>query len=115
MLLNSTHLRINEILAEPVIRAVGHGGAESEEDVGGHGVDPEHEGQGGVEDQISQGLAQTNFQQVIFKPVSDSEGEDDEDKVEKVVDEIAHCYFVNQGGDVSVSAVVDDGNEEEER
>ena len=66
MLLNSTHLRINEILAEPVIRAVGHGGAESEEDVGRHGVDPEHEGEECVEDEIAETLTQTELHEEVI-------------------------------------------------
>ena len=40
---NNTNLRINKILAESVIRVLGHGSAESEEDIGRHGVDPELE------------------------------------------------------------------------
>ena len=36
-----------------VLRAGAHDGAELEEDVGGHGVDPEHEGGEGVEDQVA--------------------------------------------------------------
>ena len=78
-------------------------------------ADPEHEGQGGVENQISQGLTQTKLQQVILKPVADSEGEEGEDEVEKVIDEVAHRYFVYQCRRISVGAVVDDGNQEEER
>ena len=60
--------------------------AESEEDICGHSIDPEHEGQVGVEDQISQGLAKSKLQEVILKPLADSEGEDGEDEVKKVVD-----------------------------
>ena len=40
---NNTNLRINKILAESVIRVLGHGSAESEEDICRHGVDPELE------------------------------------------------------------------------
>ena len=73
-----------------------------------------HEGEGGVENQIAQGLAKTKLQQVILKPVADSEGEEAEDEVKKVVDEIAHCYLVYQGWYIAVCAVVDDRYEEEE-
>ena len=49
-----------------------------------------------------------------MKPLADNEGEDGEDEVKKVVDEIAHCYLVYQGWYIAVCAVVDDRNQEED-
>ena len=60
------HLGIYKVLDEAAIRLLRDGGAEPEEYVGRHGVDPEHEGEECVEDEIAKTLTQTELHEEVI-------------------------------------------------
>ena len=93
------------------VRVDWHEGAEPEEDVGRHAVDPEHEGEEGVEDEVANTDTQTvvveqifikHFQKkptgIIYKVIFMSlhVPSDEADICKEVVYQVTDGYFINQ-------------------